>query len=195
MSRKKWITQADAKKIINTYSIRIDEFKQVSNINYCYTSTLVKGYMITLSEEENNVEKTGRIIVTHTRDNGKRTYVDIWGRAKDDRNLCFLFRNLWNQPTSDLEYIKDLERQIEELKQAGKELKAQLNTLTPAPCPHGEQPKRNERNAGRKPSRERLSAIAQMQTLIQSGASEQDIMSKLGISRSTFYRYKRSINN
>lgn len=115
---KKWITKAEVTRIIETYSIRKDEFEPVSNINYCYQSKLIKGYMITLSEEQNNIEKTGRIIVTHTQDNGKRTYTDVWERNKDN-NLQFRFRDLWNQPLSDAEYIKDLERQIEELKQVG----------------------------------------------------------------------------
>ncbi len=199
---KKWITKAEVTRIIETYSIRKDEFEPVSNINYCYQSKLIKGYMITLSEEQNNIEKTGRIIVTHTQDNGKRTYTDVWERNKDN-NLQFRFRDLWNQPLSDVEYIKDLERQIEELRQAGIKLQSQLQenhkliTDTYEPIQQQEQhkPKHNERGAGRKPSQERLNAIEQMQALLESGMNEQDIMNKLGISRATFYRYKKSINN
>lgn len=199
---KKWITRAEVTKIIDTYSVRKNEFEQVSNINYCYQSKLIKGYMITLSEEQNNIEKTGRIIVTHTQDNGKRTYIDIWERDKDN-NLQFRFRDLWNQPLSDAEHIKDLERQIEELRQAGIKLQSQLqenhkliiDTCRPIQQQEQHKPKHNERGAGRKPSQERLNAIEQMQALLKSGMSEQDIMNKLGISRATFYRYKKSINN
>lgn len=199
---KNWITQTEVTKIINIYSIRKNEFEQVSNINYCYQSKLIKGYMITLSEEQNNIEKTRRIIVTHTQDNGKRTYTDVWERNKDN-NLQFRFRDLWNQPLSDAEYIKDLERQIEELRQAGIKLQSQLQenhkliTDTYEPIQQQEQhkPKHNERGAGRKPSQERLNAIEQMQELLKSGMNEQDIMNKLGISRATFYRYKKNINN
>lgn len=199
---KKWITKSEIAQIINTYSIRKDEFKQVSNINYCYQSKLIKGYMITLSEEQNNIEKTGRIIVTHTQDNGKRTYIDVWKHDKNNK-LCFLFRNLWNQPLSDTEYIKDLEYQIENLKQAGRKLQVELQKKqklifdTNEPIQQPEQPKtkHNERGAGRKPSQERLNAIEQMKTLLKSGISEQDIMNTLGISRATFYRYKKSISN
>ncbi len=199
---KKWITKAEVTRIIETYSIRKDEFEPVSNINYCYQSKLIKGYMITLSEEQNNIEKTGRIIVTHTQDNGKRTYTDVWERNKDN-NLQFRFRDLWNQPLSDAEYIKDLERQIEELKQVGIKLQAQLqenqkliiDTFEPIQQQEQHKPKHNERGAGRKPSQERLNAIEQMQALLKSGMSEQDIMNKLEISRATFYRYKKSINN
>lgn len=199
---KKWITKSEIAQIINTYSIRKNEFDPVSNINYCYQSKLIKGYMLTLSEEQNNIEKTGRIIVTHTQNNGKRTYIDVWEHDKDN-NLQFRFRNLWNQPLSDAEYIKDLESQIKELKKAGKNIKAQLqknqklinDTHEPIQQQKQSKPKHNERGAGRKPSQERLNAIDQMQTLIKSGISEQDIMNKLGISRATFYRYKKSINN
>lgn len=199
---KKWITKSEIAQIINIYSIRKDEFDPVSNINYCYQSKLIKGYMLTLSEEQNNIEKTGRIIVTHTQNNGKRTYIDVWEHDKDN-NLQFRFRNLWNQPLSDAEYIKDLEFQIKELKEAGKNIKAQLqknqklinDTHEPIQQQEQSKPKHNERGAGRKPSQERLNAIDQMQTLIRSGISEQDIMNKLGISRATFYRYKKSINN
>ena len=195
---KKWITQTEVAKIINTYSIRKDEFVPVSNINYCYKSKLIKGYMITLSEEQNNIEKTERIIVTHTQDNGKRTYTDVWERNKDN-NLQFRFRDLWNQPLSDAEYIKDLERQIEELRQAGIKLQSQLqenhkliiDTCEPIQQQEQHKPKHNERGAGRKPSQERLNAIEQMQMLLKSGMNEQDIMNKLGISRATFYRYKK----
>lgn len=199
---KKWITKSEIAQIINTYSIRKDEFEPVSNINYCYQSKLIKGYIITLSEEQNNIEKTGRIIVMHTQDNGKRTYTDVWERNKDN-NMQFRFRDLWNQPLSDAEYIKDLERQIEELKQAGIKLQSQLqenhkliiDTCEPIQQQEQHKPKHNERGAGRKPSQERLNAIEQMQELLESGMSEQDIMNKLGISRATFYRYKKSINN
>lgn len=199
---KKWITKSEIAQIINTYSIRKNEFDPVSNINYCYQSKLIKGYMLTLSEEQNNIEKTGRIIVTHTQNNGKRTYIDVWEHDKDN-NLQFRFRNLWNQPLSDSEYIKDLEFQIKELKEAGKNIKVQLqknqklinDTHEPIQQQEQSKSKHNERGAGRKPSQERLNAIDHMQTLIKSGISEQDIMNRLGISRATFYRYKKSINN
>lgn len=51
----------------------------------------------------------------------------------------------------------------------------------------------NARGAGRKPSLERLKVIGQVKVLIDSGYSDQDIMTQLGISRATFYRYKKSI--
>lgn len=53
----------------------------------------------------------------------------------------------------------------------------------------------NSRGAGRKPSQDRLDAIEQVRVLLHSGYSDPDIMKRLGISRATFYRYKKSINN
>lgn len=72
--------------------------------------------------------KTGRIIVSHTQSNGKRTYVDVWERDRND-NLQFRFRNLWNQPLSDADYIKDLKKENEQLIQAGRKLQEQLATI------------------------------------------------------------------
>ena len=201
--KKKWITKKEIAQILKTYSIRKDEFEQVSDINYCYQSKIVNGYIITLSEEQSDHNyNTGRITVIHTQDNGKRTYIDVWRRDKNN-NLCFLCRNLWNQPLSDAEYIKDLEREVQQLRQAGLELQTQLQenqkliSDTVVTDPHHEQPtsKHNERGAGRKPSQERLNAIEQMRVLLESGVSEQNIMKQLGISRATFYRYKRSLKN
>ena len=51
----------------------------------------------------------------------------------------------------------------------------------------------NARGAGRKPSPERLKSIEQVKALLGSGCSDQDVMTQLGISRATFYRYKKSI--
>lgn len=53
----------------------------------------------------------------------------------------------------------------------------------------------NARGAGRKPSAERAEAVKQVQQLLDAGASEQEIMKKMQISRATFYRYKRGVNN
>lgn len=190
-----WITKADISQILKTYSIRKDEFIPVSNINYCYKSILIKGYVLTISKDP----ETERVIVSHSQDDGKRTYVDVWERVNN--KLQFKFRNLWNQPLSDTEYIKDLEHQITELKQAGRNLQVQIqenqklisDTLKSAGSK--EPLKRNARGAGRKPSQKRLDAIEQVKSLLESGCSDQDIMHNLGISRATFYRYKKNLNN
>lgn len=53
----------------------------------------------------------------------------------------------------------------------------------------------NARGADRKPSPERSAAIQQVKEFINSGCSEKEIMKKLQISRSTFFRYKKSLKN
>lgn len=185
------LKQSEIKKILNTYSVHKDEFKEVSQGSY--QSTLVNGYLITLSMDTN-----GRIIASHTQDGGKRTYVDVWERIND--KLSFKFRNLNNQPLSDAEYIKDLERQISDLKTAGRKLQERLNDIenNSRKLIYGtktdERPK-NERGAGRKPSQERLNAIAKVNALLIAGRDEEYIMNDLKISRATFYRYKKNIAN
>lgn len=95
---KKWITKTEIKKILDVYSVRKNEFIQVANINYCYQSSLVKGYMITLSEGSVTANTQKQVIITHSQDDGKRTYTDIWERGKDGL-LKFRFRNLKTSPS------------------------------------------------------------------------------------------------
>lgn len=76
---------------------------------------------------------------------------------------------------------ENLLKQIEELQQENMELKSKT--------------KHNARGAGRKPSQERINAITQVKALMDKGISDKDIQQKLGISKATFYRYKRDINS
>ena len=62
---KKWILKKDVVKILDTYSVRKDEFQQIGETEYCYVSSCVKGYMLTLSEETIGDAGTGRILVSH----------------------------------------------------------------------------------------------------------------------------------
>ena len=234
--KKKWITKLDITKILKTYSIRKDEFQPVGNQEYFFQSQIIKGYTIKISQETidspDYFRKTGRIIVSHAQSNGKRTYVDVWERDQNG-DLQFRFRNLWNQPLSDADYIKDLEEKNEQLRHAGRKLQKQLSEFLSGNClnydEQGNSHKlindffaeseiirlqkqlddleekyqklkfdtqvHNARGAGRKPSQERLNAIKKVSILLESGCSDQDIMDNLGISRATFYRYKKSINN
>lgn len=227
--KKKWITKSEILKLLKTYSIRKDEFLPVGESGYFFQSQIIKGYTIKLSQETIDApdyyKKTGRIIVSHAQSNGKRTYVDVWERDQNG-DLQFRFRNLWNQPLSDADYIKELEEKNDQLLQAGRKLQDQLSTIQYERINSQElivdtndkeevlylinqinkleekyQKLKNDthvhnaRGAGRKPSKERLNAISQVKSLLDSGCSDQDIMNQLGISRATFYRYKKSINN
>lgn len=82
---RKWITKKEIDKILRTYSIRKKEFLPAGRKEYFYQSQIVKGYTITISEENeqgiNYSEKTGRILVTHTQWNGRKTFM-IYGNAK-----------------------------------------------------------------------------------------------------------------
>lgn len=225
--KKKWITKSEILKLLKTYSIRKDEFKSVGESEYFFQSQIVNGYTINISQETIDApdyyRKTGRIIVSHAQSNGKRTYVDVWERDQND-DLQFRFRNLWNQPLSDADYIKELEEKNDQLLQAGRKLQDQISAIQYERNDSQEliddtndkeevlylrnqikeleekyQKLKNDTNihnvrgAGRKPSKERLNAISQVKSLLESGCSDQDIMNQLGISRATFYRYKKNI--
>ena len=217
---RKWITKKEISEILQTYSIKKDEFEQHSiPENYSYQSKYINGYMITLQEElQGENEKTGRIIVTHTKTTGHRTFIDIWGRDKNGK-IQFQFRNPWNVPASDIHYIQDLIKENEQLRQAGRELQNQLKEYQKINIDteyikkleqQNEQLKvknkklqdrinkteiHNARGAGRKPSKERLYAIEIVKEMLNDGRSEQEIMEHLSISRATFFRYKKCIKN
>lgn len=230
--KKKWITKLEVEKILKTYSIRKDEFQPAGSQEYFFQSRIIKGYTISIiqekSESKDYSEITGRIVVSHTQWNGKKTYQDIW-QKNPDGGLEFLFRNLWNQPFSDADYIRELEEKNRQLLQTGQKLQEQLAAVH---CDSGKQNGfhelikdtdseseifclqkqledlkekyhklkndtyvHNARGAGRKPSQKRLNAIKQVKMLLDSGYSDQEIINRLEISRATFYRYKKSINN
>lgn len=192
MAGKKWITKTEIKELLKVYSLRNEEFREVAE--YAYMNKYIKGYMISIQEEFAGHEKTGRILVLHTQQDGRKTVNDIWERDVSGK-LQFRFRNPWNSPTADLDYIKDLENRVEELRQAGIRLKKQLED--PAqPTQH----KHNERGAGRKKADEKwMQAFEKWQKLYQSQKSIHEIMEEMQISRATFYRFKKwhenSLNN
>ena len=224
----KWITKKEISKILKTYSTQKDEFLPVEGKDYFYQSQLVKGYTVTISEEieqgKHYSEKTGRIIVSHTQWNGRKTFRDIWERGQNGI-LQFKFRNLWNQPVSDMAYIHDLEKEnkrlllyIEEMQEqflvaqdmaqksqllindtidisSFQQMQERIKLLEEENQQLKKKTGHNARGAGRKPSPECSAAIQKAKELICSGYSEKEIMEKLQISRSTFFRYKKSIKN
>ena len=256
--KKKWITKSEIAKILETYSVRKDEFQPVRSQGYFFQSRIIKGYTISISQEQirskDISEATGRILVSHSQPDGRKTFDDIWQRDPGG-TLYFRFRNLWDQPFSDADYIKELEEKNQQLLIAGKKFQEELavshsdmpvpesgselseavhgtavpgtagGTLKPAAVRGTEKQemihdaveshkliyeinllkaenerlknkmKHNARGAGRKPSQERLNAVSQVKSLLDSGCNDQDIIDGLGISRATFYRYKKSIKN
>lgn len=139
--------------------------------------------------------------------------------------MQFLFRNPWDRPFTDYGYIKGLEAQIDELKEAGRSLQAQLKKCRAARAQPGhpelqsrvtsleaenvelqervksltaenqgliKKTGHNARGAGRKAAPQKLEARAKkVQELLADGKSAAEIQKIMGISRSTFFRYKK----
>lgn len=128
----------------------------------------------------------------------QKNFYDIWEREKNG-TLQFRFRNLWNQPTSDIAYIEELEKHnaqllsyiektrehfpsIQKVPQESQLLISDTNDMTESEQmreriklleEENQQLKRkighNARGAGRKPSQKRSDAIQQVKALIRSG--------------------------
>ena len=106
-----------------------NEFKRLEGFEKeTYESIRLKGYVVSLSEETAYGEKTGRIIATHTRPDGKISLQDIWERNGNGQ-LIFRFRNLDNAPPADREYIRDLEDENKRLMENGRLLQNKLREL------------------------------------------------------------------
>lgn len=108
--KKSGLTRADIERISSTYRLQKNEFRRIEGFETeTYESIRLKGYVLSLSEEKISCgEKTGRIIVTHTRCDGKISLYDIWERDADGQ-LQFRFRNPRDIPPADRDYIRDLE--------------------------------------------------------------------------------------
>lgn len=223
-AQKKWITKKEIEKLIRSYSVRPNEFEPFGNEGYSFKSRYAKGYTISLEQEiQHGNEKTGRILVSHTKGNGERTYCDIW-EWDFERNLQFVFRNPRNVPFTDYSCIHDLETQIKELKEAGCNRQNQLKDSPETPG-HLQQElnllkienetlrnqvsslekkvqelinktQHNARGAGRKADPQKLEDQAKkLQSLLADGKSASEIQETMGISRSTFFRYKKILNS
>lgn len=108
----------------------MNELEQVVDSRYFFKNNYTKGYAISLEPKLHHRSiKTGRIVVSHTQSGGKRTFQDIWKRDSDSR-LRFVFRNPWDRPFADYDYIQDLESQILKLKGFAQELQAQLQDIS-----------------------------------------------------------------
>lgn len=165
----------------------------------CYINPNI-GYMISIIPEEERRENghryTGRILVSHSQQNGKKVHIDLWDRDREG-TLYFKLRNLPGQPFSDPDYIRDLESQISILQNAGAELQKENQKLIfdiqelqknyqpiKPPSPH------NARNAGRKKSDAKwMARYNQCIELYESDTSINKITDIMNISRSTYFRY------
>ena len=66
--------------------------------------------------------------LSHNAGKWTKDFCDVWERDGKG-TLQFRFRNPWNLPLSDADYIKDLEEQNKNLMRAGEELKKELVLL------------------------------------------------------------------
>ena len=223
MAKKKWITKKEIESILKSYSVRPNEFESVGDNEYFFKSNYARGYTISLEQEMQycNTEKTGRILVSHADAHGKRTYCDIWKRDLSGK-LQFAFRNPSDKLFADYEYINDLERQIAELKKHGQEIQQNINSASQNESDlkinllEAENRKlydriqlleeenkklinntrHNARGAGRKSDIQHLEAqVSKVQSLLNSGKSAAEIQKIMGISKSSFFKYKKRIKD
>lgn len=125
--KKSGLTRADIERISSTYRLQKNEFRRIEGFETeTYESIRLKGYVLSLSEEKTCGKKTGRVIVTHTRSDGKISLYDIWERDADGQ-LQFRFRNPRDIPPADRDYIRDLEEENRRLKEAVQQLKGSFS--------------------------------------------------------------------
>lgn len=233
MSIKKWATKKEISDLLKTYSIRSDEFEPFGDEGCSFKSKFARGYVISIEPEiqHGNVE-TGRIIISHTKSNGKRTFHDVWERGLDG-NLHFAFRNPWNETFTDYDYVREIEdwnielentmsemrqqlkryqqlidntehsqeglyqmqqQELNILKVTNKHLQNQITSLTEKMQKLINKTEHNARGAGRKADPQHLKEqVAKVQSLLEEGKSISEIQQIMGISRSSYFRYKKLI--
>ena len=165
--------------ILRAYSTNFDkEFFKVSPFKFCTTYN----YTISICPEENeNGEKTGRVLVNHFNQSSQvPVFIDVWERKGNE--LQFHSRNI---PGKDLisadERIKVLEEELEKLTAENIALSEQLSTLT--------NPVHNARGAGRKKSKKAEKNKEKVLELVKEGLTRVEICERIGIGKSTYYRY------
>lgn len=124
--KKTGLTKTDIEKILSIYRLQKNEFRRIEGFEKeTYESIRLKGYMVSFSEERIPPDrKTGRVVVTHTRTDGKISLYDIWERDGNGE-LQFRFRNPKDIPPADRDYIRGLEEN-KRLKGAGQKLQETL---------------------------------------------------------------------
>lgn len=80
----------------------------------------------------------------------------------------------------------ELEQRVEELEQELEELKKE-NELLKKKCSH------NVRGAGRKPNPDKQKMKRKIKRYTERGMSDIEIIEKIGITRATYYRYKKEL--
>ncbi len=176
---KKALTKADRDKILNSYSLRKNEFTEYSSEGYTYKSHILNQggitYLITIKVvDDDGNNKT--IHVTHSDNRGRRTFIDVWTKLKDG-TLEWLCRNPVNVPLSDIEVIHDLKAQLaalnERFNKQGAELQKLIEIKVGRPSETGKQVK----------------SAMQIRRYREEGLTFDQIAEKMGVSRVTLFRH------
>jgi hypothetical protein len=204
---KKAITKASIKKIIDTYSVRKDEFELISELSLSYKSKITRNYLIKIEPDEAGK----RIFVYHSNGKGKRQFIDTWENGNN--GLEWLYRNSANEPLSDVKTIESYQKEmaeVEKVKAAARELmeqtkrekaeyedqiemlKAEIENLKKSRIVYDTAKESNKQ--GRPKETERMKADAsKIKELMESGKTNDEIMDILKLKRATFFRLKRLI--
>ena len=200
------LTKTQKNQIIKAYCVTKAEYEEKAP-DFFYHRGLHCSLKISKSETEPNT-----VIVTRTDGHGRIQFRDRWTMEKDG-TPCFLTSNPANVPLSDVQIIKDLEQEIVLLKQEGTKLKEMAslsnsnndivaekridilkseNQALKAEISELEGKLHRKGKAGRKENAERKEALHnQIDNLLHARMDEKKICAKLGISRATFFRYKK----
>lgn len=199
-NRNSRLTKRVINDILSVYSVRKNEFYRVDGDDEAYMNQYIKGYMITIRKELDDLKDryTGRIIVTHSDDKGVIQYTDIWEQKGDE--LCFCYRNLKNTPVQDKEYVKEIEQSNRAMMLAGKKLQKEIGELQneirelKEKIQDGSSTSKAKGKPGRKPDPDRMhKQVLQLAELTEQGKKEEQICKEMGISRATYFRYKKKL--
>ncbi len=191
--KKNWITKAEEQQIIKTYELHKGEiipYGDEENHQYEVTTVRKSGNkslgLITISPEYTDNHDYPRILVAHSDAKGMRTFVDVWDRHADG-TIYWRYRNPINVPISDRDYIEELKSELSYAKGKLSILQRQYQNII--------ETQSTTKPAGRKPNPEKLDDQAKkIKELIDEGLGEKEIINKLGIIRSTYFRKKKRLD-
>ena len=140
--------------------------------------------LITISAEYTDNHDYPRILVAHSDAKGKRTFIDVWDRHVDG-TIYWKYRNPINVPISDRDYIEALKTKLSQAEGKISILQRKYENII--------ETQSTTKPAGRKPNPEKLDDQAmRIKELIDEGLGEKEIINKLCISRSTYFRMKNN---
>ena len=179
------LTKAEINTILETYQIKPGEFEQDSDDESLYKSRFVKYYWLRILKYDDD-----RVRVSCTDRTGRRTHVDVWERSKK-YGIEWCDREIDGVPLSrslldSMEKIRELEEENHLLRKRIKELESR------AEADHEKRSQKLSKSPGRPRETERIAEIvSEIGALKSQGLRDTEIMTRLRLSKPTFYRYKR----